>query len=159
MAFHFTLDGLLRLRESLEKAELQRLQFIAGEISVTREEIESLEEAMDAAHRRASNRVVDYGLTGAELHFEIVRESAWAALRSQMLKKLSDLEQKWKEQHSRYLHAHMQREIVLNLYKRQFADYRLEESRRAQKRIDELFLIRGIPAARQFDTASDDEPS
>ena len=38
----------------------------------------------------------------------------------------------------------MQREILTSLRERQLAQYNLEESRRAQQRVDELFLIRSI---------------
>jgi len=157
MAFHFTLNGLLRLRESFERAELQRLQSIAGAVALTRAEIESLEKVIEEAHRRAFDDVAAAGLTGAELHFEIARDAAWDAQRSRLLKMLFDLEQKREDQQARYLRARMQREILSNLYDRQFADYELEQSRRIQQRIDELFLIRGIPAARQLDPASNDE--
>lgn len=157
MAFHFTLNGLMRLRESLERAELQRLHSVAGAVASACAEIESLEKVMEAAHRRTSDTVVAAGLTGAELHFEIARDTAWNAQRSHLLKKLSDLEQKRRDQQARYLQARMQREILSNLYERQFAEYELEQSRRMQQRIDELFLIRGIPAAKQLKPASNDE--
>lgn len=157
MAFQFTLNGLLRLRESLEKAELQRLQSIAGAAALTRAEIESLEKFMEAERRRTSDTVVTSGLTGAELHLEIVKQSGWKELHSQLLKKLFDLEQKRKEQQARYVQARMQREIVSNLFKRQFAEYELDRSRREQQRIDELFLIRSTPSAKSAKPASDEE--
>jgi flagellar export protein FliJ len=157
MAFHFTLNGLMRLRESLERAELQRLHSIAGAVASARAEIESLEKVMEAARRRTFDTVVSSGLTGAELHFEIARDAAWNAQRSQLLKKLFELEQKRKDQQARYLQARMQREILSNLHDRQLADYELDQSRRMQQRIDELFLIRGIPAAKQLKRASNEE--
>ena len=69
-------------------------------------------------------------------------------LRSELLKKLSELEQKRKEQQARYVQARMQREILSNLYKRQLAEYQLDQSRREQQRIDELFLIRRVSSSR-----------
>ena len=56
MAFQFTLRGLLRLRLSLEKAELQKLQAIVAEVVRLRAEIESVEQQKNAAstpHTRA----------------------------------------------------------------------------------------------------------
>lgn len=147
MAFHFTLNGVLRLRESLEKAELQRLQFIASAIATTRAEIESIENDLLAAQIRTFNTVTTAGLTGAELHLEAEREAAMNELRSQLLTKLAGLEQKRKEQHARYLKARMQREILSNLRLRQLAAYELDQSRRTQQWIDELFLIRKMSAA------------
>jgi len=147
MAFHFTLNGVLRLRESLEQAELQRLQFIAGAVALAHAEVESVENDIHSARRRTFDAVAAAGLTGAELHFEMEREAALNALRSQLLKKRADLEQKRKEQQARYVQARMQREILSNLYERQLADYELDQSRRAQQRIDELFLIRRASSA------------
>jgi flagellar export protein FliJ len=157
MAFHFTLNGLLRLRESLEKAELQRLQAMAAAVARMRAELESLEETMNAARRRAADAVSGAGMTGAELQFEISREAAWNVLRREVQKRLADLEQKRKEQQARYMQVRMQREIVSNLYQRQLAEYQLEESRRAQQRVDELFLIRSIPTAVKAAAEADDE--
>lgn len=157
MAFHFTLKGLLRLRESVERAELQRLHSLAAAVAFARAEMESLEKVIEDEHRRISDTVVASGLTGAELHFGIARDVAWNAQRAQLLKAVFDLEQKRKEQQARYLQARMQREILANLRERRLADYELDQSRRAQQRIDELFLIRGIPAARQLKAAPNDE--
>jgi flagellar export protein FliJ len=146
MAFHFTLKGLLRLRLSLERAELQKLQAIAGAVAATRAEIESVEKEMEA-RRRAFAVVLAEGLTGAEWHFEMAREASLLALHAELLKKLADLEEKRKQQQARYIQAHRQREILSNLRERQLSAYELEEARRAQQRIDELFLIRTITSS------------
>lgn len=147
MAFRFTLDGLLRLRQSLEKAELQRLQRVAALIASTRVEIESVESVLTAARLRTFERVAGAGLTGADLHFEFAKESALNAVRSELLKKLSSLEQKRKEHQVRYVEARRQREVLSNLHKRQLADYQLDQSRRAQRQTDELFILRKISSA------------
>jgi flagellar export protein FliJ len=144
MSFHFTLNGVLRLRESLERSELQQLQLIASEVALTRAEIEALEKQMTAAQRRMLDAAAAAGVTGAELHFELVREAAWNTLRTELLNRLFELEKKQKEQQARYFQARMERKIVSNLYDRQFAQYKLDQSRREQQRIDELFLIRSI---------------
>src|ERR1700733_6399593 len=126
MAFHFTLKGLLRLRLSLEKAELQKLQAIAGDVARARAEIESVENQLDA-QRRAFDAILAEGLTAAEWHFEIAMEASWRALHSELLKKIAALEEKRKQQQARYVHAHMQREILSNLKERQLAAYELDE--------------------------------
>jgi flagellar export protein FliJ len=148
MSFHFTLSGFLRLRESLERAELQRLQLIAKAVALVRVEIESLETDMDAMRRSRSDAMVTAGITGAELHFGEAREVALDVLRSELLKRLLDLEAKRKEQQARYLQSRMQREILSNLYKRQLAEYKLNQSRQDQRLIDELFLIRSISSVK-----------
>lgn len=148
MSFHFTLNGVLRLRESLERLELQRLQAISSAVALARAEIETLENEMAAVQRRILDAVAAAGVTGAEFHFELAREEGRIALRSELLKKLADLEEKQKEQQGRYFQARMQRKIVSNLYERQLAQYKLEQSRREQQRIDELFLIRSFSSGK-----------
>jgi flagellar export protein FliJ len=144
MAFQFTLRGLLRLRLSLEQAELLKLQAIAAEVARARAEIESVESETDALRRRTHEALVSEGLTGAEWQFDMARETSLEALRSELLKKLATLEEKRKQQQARYRKAHMQREILSSLRERQKTQYDIEESRRAQQRTDELFLIRSI---------------
>ncbi len=147
MAFHFTLKGLLRLRQSLEQAELQKLQAIAADVARARTEIDSVENERDAARRNTFDVLVSEGLTAAELHFEMARKVTLEALLSELWKKLAELEEKRKQQQVRYVNAHMQREILSSLRERQLAQYELEESRRTQQRIDELFLIRTISSS------------
>jgi flagellar export protein FliJ len=142
MAFHFSLNGVLRLRESLEKAELQQLRAIAAAVASSRAELDSLDKDIEAAQRWTLDAAATRGLTGAELHFEVLREGVLRAVRSSLAEKLVGLERKREEQQQRYLQARRQREILSNLYQRQLAAYRLQQSRREQQRIDELFLIR-----------------
>jgi len=125
----------------MERAELQKLQALAAAVAAARAEIDSLEKEMEA-RRLAFADVLAEGLTAAEWHFEIAREASLVALRAELLKKLADLEEKRKQQQARYIHALRQREILSNLRERQLDAYELEQSRREQQRIDELFLIR-----------------
>ena len=142
MAFHFSLNGVLRLRESLEKAEMQQLRAIAAAVASSRADLDSLDKNIETARRWTLDATATRGLTGAELHFEVLRESVLQTVRSSLAEKLAALERKRDEQQQRYLQARRQREILSNLYQRQLAAYRLEQSRREQQRIDELFLIR-----------------
>jgi flagellar biosynthesis chaperone FliJ len=88
MAFHFTLKGLLRLRQSLELAELQKLQAIAGAIARARAEIESVEKVIEE-RRRTFAELLAVGLTGAEWQFELARETSVRALLSELVKNLA----------------------------------------------------------------------
>lgn len=147
MAFRFTLDGVLRLRESLERAELQKLQRIAGLIVRTRAEIQSVEASSHAARVQTSEAIVARGLTGAELQLETARQAALNAVSVELLAQLAVLEQKRREQQARYVQTRTRREVLSNLYKRQLAEYELEESRRAQRQIDEIFVLRSSLSA------------
>lgn len=143
MAFHFTLSGLLRLRESLERAELQKLQAIAAVVTRTRGEIEAVELEIEKSFR-TFHQTLESGSTAAELHFQLTMQDARHALRSQLAERLAGEEQQRKEQQARYLQALKRREILSNLRERQLTKYEQEQSRRAQQLVDELFLIRKI---------------
>jgi flagellar export protein FliJ len=142
MAFRFSLNGVLRLRESLEKAELQQLRAIAAAVASSRAELDSLDKNIETAQRWTLDAAATRGLTGAELHFEVLREGVLRAVRSSLAEKLVSLERKREEQQQRYLQARQQREILSNLHQRQLAAYRLQQARREQQRLDELFLLR-----------------
>jgi len=148
MAFHFSLRALLRLRESVEKAELLRLQTIAAQAVQLRLEIESLDGEIKNRRQELLDQAAT-GISGAELHLAAESEAARQQRRTQMLSKLNEVEQLRKKQQLRYTHAHQQREILSNLRERQLSVYLREQTRREQQQIDELFLIRRAHRSRE----------
>jgi flagellar export protein FliJ len=145
MAFVFSLKALMRLREIHEKAELQSLQAITGQVNAARAEIESLDASTREFRREMCRDSLD-GLSGAELHFHANRESARQAHRKTLDEKLQQLEKTRQAQQTRYVESRQQREILSTLREQQLAAYDLEQSRRAQQEMDELFLMRQIPS-------------
>lgn len=141
MAFHFTLKTLLRLRESLEKCEQQRLRVISAQVVHARAEIELLDARIEADWQQTF-KVVATGISGAELRFDALRENACRERRDMLVKKLEELEQERRNQQMRCTEARQKREILTNLRDRRLAAYHLEELRREQQLIDELFLVR-----------------
>lgn len=141
MPFHFTLAPLLRLRESLEKAELQRLRMMAMQVAQARVEIESLDCEIETARRQLLEQAAT-GISGAELNTAALLEAARREQRLRLVAKLDVLEQARRKQQSRYTEVRQQREIVSNLRKRQFSAYQREQARRDQQQVDEFFLIR-----------------
>jgi flagellar biosynthesis chaperone FliJ len=81
MPFHFTLAPLLRLRESLEKAELQRLRMMAMQVAQARVEIEALECEIEAARRQVLEQTAT-GISGAELNMAALLEASRREYRS-----------------------------------------------------------------------------
>ncbi len=141
MPFQFTLAPLLRLRESLEKAELQRLRMMAMQVAQVRVEIESLDCEIEAARRQLLEQAAT-GISGAELNMAALLESSRREQRLRLVAKLDVLEQARRNQQSRYTEVRQQREIVSNLWNRQFSAYQREQARRDQQQADEFFLIR-----------------
>ncbi len=148
MAFHFSLRALLRLRESVEKAELLRLQTIAAQAVQLRLEIESIDDEIKTRRQELLDQTAS-GISGAELHLAALSEAARQQRRAQNLNKLNEVEQLRRKQQLRYTHAHQQREILSNLRERQLSVYVREQARREQQQIDELFLIRRAHRARE----------
>jgi flagellar export protein FliJ len=141
MPFHFTLAPLLRLRESLEKAELQRLRMMAMQVAQARVEIESLDCEIETARRQLLEETAT-GISGAELNMAALLEASRREYRTRLVAKLNVLEQARRKQQSRYAEVRQQREIVSNLRKRQLSAYLREQARHDQQQVDEFFLIR-----------------
>jgi len=141
MPFRFTLKALLRLRETSERTELDKLRAIAAQIIRAKAEIELLDDDSDAERRKMLDEAAK-GITGAELHLEVLREEAYRARRSALVKEVKELEIARIERQKRYTEARQQREILSNLRERQLTAYNLILARREQQQLDELFLIR-----------------
>jgi flagellar export protein FliJ len=152
MAFVFALRALLRVREIHEAAELQVLQTLVAQTSAARAEIEAFD-AATAELRRHMCPDSAVGLTGAELHFQIHAQFARERRRKELGIKLQELEKSLAAQQTRFLDARQQREVLSTLRDQQLAAFELEQSRRAQQRLDELFLMRRIPARQKSEIA------
>jgi flagellar export protein FliJ len=141
MAFAFPLQGVLRVRELQERSELQRLQTLAAQVAAVRAEIISLEAEAEQI-RRGVWQEASAGISGAELHFSTSRESASLERRRLLQTKLQELERAQQAQMQRYLQVRRKKETIAHLREEQLAAYELEQSRRTQRQLDELFLVR-----------------
>ena len=141
MAFVFPLQGVLRVRELQERSELQRLQALAAQLAGVRAEIVSLEAEAEQV-RRSVWQDASAGISGAELHFSAARESASLERRRLLQTKLQELERAQQAQMQRYLQSRQKKETIAHLREEQLAAWELEQSRRTQRQLDELFLVR-----------------
>ena len=141
MAFHFSLQAVLRFRESFERRECMRLQVITREVAKTRQEWEEAKQDRATASEQFTMKLKS-GVAAMEIQFEQAcdrsRLRRIAALKEQS-EKLEDLRRR---QMGVYTKAQQQRKILENLRDRQLAIYRLEQSRRTQQQMDEMFLLR-----------------
>lgn len=141
MAFRFSLQPILRLRASLERIEQLRMLLLAAQIARVEGEIVSLVENISAERRRRLSSLTE-GVSAAELHFEGAREKT----RANQIRALRELLDGFRRQHEKqrlvYQAARQKREILENLRKRRFEEYRREQLRREQQRLDEAFLLR-----------------
>jgi flagellar export protein FliJ len=141
MAFLFTLQGLLRVRELQEKAELQGLQALAARVAAARAEIAALDAETEEV-RRGVWQDASSGISGAELHFSAACESIALERRRSLQAKLQELERAQQAQLHRYLQARQKTETLAHLREQQMEVYELDQARQTQRQIDELFLLR-----------------
>jgi flagellar export protein FliJ len=141
MAFVFNLQGPLRVRELQEQAALQVLLTIAAQVSLTRAAIVSIDDCVAADRQEVQARSA-VGVTGAEWQFLAARQQVLMHRRRVLTNRLQEQERAREKQQARYLLARQQREILSSLQEQQRAAYVLEQSRRTQRQLDELFLMR-----------------
>jgi flagellar FliJ protein len=142
MAFHFTLEAVLRYRQTLEEREQQRLQSLLAARVTLRQELERMGErrihlltALEQSLEQAPMPAVEIELVTAQLN-GIERQQEMLRAR------LGKLEMEIAEQAARYRQARQQREVLESLRERQWRDYRLIQQRGEQAALDELHLLR-----------------
>jgi flagellar export protein FliJ len=141
MAFHFSLETILRLRRGQERAERLKLEAIASERARARRQLEIMTEQFFESRRRFQQLMVQ-GMSGSELKFESAGSESVAAARRTLKARISELEQQRLKQVEAYMKARQSREILENLRDTKFEVYRQTQSRREQQELDALFLMR-----------------
>lgn len=147
MPFQYSLQSVLRLRESFERQEEQRLFAFAAVVARIRAQLEE----HDRRHREsriALLQELSAGSSGAVLQFSSICDAASAVCRKRLLQDLQQAENQRLAQLRVYQSARQKREILEGLRERQEAVYQLEFARREQQRADEFFLLRRFAAAR-----------
>ena len=140
MPFRFPLQAVLRLRESFERRERQRLE------AITRELVKAQQQREQAKLARANSLVqlqkkLQQGITAAEMQFELASDRARVRQIASSNDRVSMLEDLRRRQLEVFRKAQQQRKILENLRDRQLAAYRLVQSRREQQRTDDRYLI------------------
>ena len=141
MAFHFSFEAVLRLRRGQERAERLKLEAIIFEQAKTRAQFEELTQS-HLELRRQFQRDLANGLVGSELQYEAVREAGMTSLQASLGARLKQLDQQRWAQAQIFTKARQYREVLENLRIRKFDFYRLEQNRREQQDLDDLFLMR-----------------
>ena len=140
MSFRFSLQAVLRCRESFERRERLRLQMIIRELVRTQQQREEAQRDRANAQNELKTKLRQ-SINATEMQFELACDRARLrridALREQVAK-LEDLRRRQLEVFQR---AQQQRKILENLRERQFAAYQLIQKRREQERMDDRFLI------------------
>lgn len=141
MAFHFSLDAALRVRRGQERVERLKLEAIISEQAQTRATLQEVTEIHFESRRRFQQELGG-ALAGSELQFEATREANMASVRAALRARLLHLERQRVTQVQVFYKVRRHREVLENLRLRKLDLYRLEQSRREQQQLDNLFLMR-----------------
>jgi flagellar export protein FliJ len=141
MPFRFSLEGVLSYRKNLEHAEELTLNKILQEIAAKYQQLQqlqndhsSLREQRDHNLAKAQPAVFLQELAEKEKYIERVIE----ILQAQLL----ELDKKREAQLAVLRTAQQDREVLDEIRKQKYDTYQLEQNRREQKTLDDLFLSR-----------------
>ena len=141
MAFHFSLDPLLRLRRSQLRQERVRLETISSELAQARSRLDALV-AGSLAWEKEARRSLAAGEPGAQLQWDARFKERVSSLVDEQKSRVAEIQRRRGEQLAEYLRARQRCEAVEALLQRSQEIYRREQSRREQERLDEIFLTR-----------------
>ncbi len=141
MAFRFTLQPVLRLRQGLEERERQRLLLVNSLLAERRRELDDLKQARILAASSLAE-AMQAGMVGSEFHFQTTSIVTQGRREEIAMRQVAELERQCLEQQAAYREAQKQRKILENLRDRQLASWRLDQARREQQRLDDLFMLR-----------------
>ena len=141
MAFRFTLDAVLRFRESVEHSEEATLLLIVQQIVAAEQELGQLGEEQV---RIRTQREKDLALKLPASHLMDIaeRESQLKVAADGLRVRLRQLETQRLAQLAIYQNARRDREVLSQLRERQHRAYQLQQKRQEQKTLDDMFLVR-----------------
>lgn len=141
MPFHFPLQAVFHFRQSVEHQQEMRLRAAHQNVARVRHLLEQLDQCLRQAHALCFEDLRAHS-TGAELHFALLREASLLEQRPNLERELSRLEKLRDQQQRAFRHARQEREMIESLRDRQLHAYERDQSRREQRQLDDLFLLR-----------------
>lgn len=141
MAFRFSLEAVLRYRRNVERVEESALLRIVQEIAGVKLEFQRVT-AQQESLRAQLERDLKQSLPAIHL-MELAEQEAWLRADAEVLRvRLTELEAERLEQLSVYQKVQQGRQVLSEVRKRQQNFYEIEQRRREQKTLDEIFLAR-----------------
>jgi len=141
MAFRFTLDAVLRFRESVEHSEEAVLLRIVQQILETEQQLDQVE-AEQVRIRESREQDLALKLPGVHLMDIAMRELELKTAADGLRSQLRQLEQERVNQLAVYQTARRDRQVLTELRQQQRQRHQLEQKRQEQKTLDDLFLAR-----------------
>ena len=141
MAFRFTLDAVLRFRESVEHSEEAALLLIVRQIIEAEQELQQVD-AEQVRIREQREKDLALKLPAAHLMEITERELELKGAADELRVRLQQLETQRLTQLGVYQTARQDRQVLSELRERQRHAYQLQQKRQEQKTLDDLFLTR-----------------
>jgi flagellar export protein FliJ len=141
MAFRFALAAVLKYRENLERREYLALGRVHQEIAQVEAQLRLLEQwCSGAAHAREAETA--QGIAAVHLQAAFEQELKLERQRDELQARRQELKVRRQQCLKAYEQACQNREVLEDLRLRQLNAYRLDQAKREQRGIDDLFLSR-----------------
>lgn len=141
MPFQFRLEALHHFRKSVEHQQELRLRAANQQVARIRHLIEQIELRINETGKQRFSQL-GAGTTAAELQFSLLCESALRQQIQELRRELVRFQALRDQQQRIYQQARREREVLESLRDRQLREYEREASRREQRELDDLFLLR-----------------
>jgi flagellar export protein FliJ len=141
MPFRFPLQALLHFRQSVEHQQELRLRAANQQVARVRHALEQLDGRIRQTQAVYSQYLAG-GTTGAELSFLETTEGLLRAQRQEGEHELLRCQHVRDQQERVFRQARRERETFESLRDEQLRAYERDQSRREQRRLDDLFLMR-----------------
>jgi len=143
MAFHYRLEAVLRLQRSIENQEEHRLLACVVRVTALRNQIAEWERERSNRQRMAAAEM-QAGTTGVALSVLADWDRGAKRRQAEILPQFEQAEHARRAQVARLQQARQKREVLESLKERLETAYDLEELRRVQQVLDDMFLTRAF---------------
>lgn len=143
MPFHFPLQSVLHLRQSLEHQQELRLRAANQQLSAMRHLIDSIEQRIRQLES-ISHTAITAGMSSSELHFNFVLKTTLESRQQEYERELLRLQNLRDQQQRIFTQARRDRETFETLRDQQLREYELAAARREQRDTDDSFVLRRV---------------
>jgi len=141
MPFHFTLDGLWRVRQGLERRQELLLLEANLRVAAVQKQIDALDLSAEQARRHLAEQIA-LGLNASELQFHLLCRAVLLERRDVLTRELNQVRAVRESRAVAFREARRQREALDTIHQQQLQSYLQQELRREQRRLDDMFLLR-----------------
>lgn len=141
MLFRFSLHAILHYRQSVEHQQELRLRAANQQVARIRHLIEQTDIRIGEI-RQMSSRELSSGTTSAELRFALENRFLLESQRHELESQLARAASLRNQQQLIFQQVRRERETFESLRDEQKREYERESSRKEQRRLDDLFLLR-----------------